>query len=225
MEPTLYAIGAGFEAPFSWLKQQEPDWTWLMLPAVLGEGELSRAALAWILAFRSEPVTDMEGFDATLPGWSWAPGTAAWVEPTSWAMLSLARMGAERSRQEAGRRLLLDRQGKDGGWNYGNPRVLGQDLRSVPGPTSWAIRALVAVGGAAEVVQAALRFQEVVLKQRGSSSLALVALAADAAGEDPRRYVEALLPRLGDEGAAERLDWTALAVQALDAALRWESHG
>ncbi len=224
MEPTLYAIGAGFEAPSMWLGRQDPDWTWLMLPAVLGEGELARAALAWTLAFYSEPVSDMEGFDATIPGWSWAPGTAAWVEPTAWAMLSLARFGEGKERVEVGRRLLLDRQGSDGGWNYGNPRVLGQELRSVPGPTSWAIRALVAVGGAAVTVKSALAFQEVVLKQPGSSSLALVALAADAAGEDPRRYVEALLPRLGEEGAAQRLDWTALAIQALDASLRWE-HG
>jgi hypothetical protein len=47
--------------------------------------------------------------------------------------------GALPEKIETGVRMILDRQCKDGGWNYGNKRVLGQDLDSYPECTALAL--------------------------------------------------------------------------------------
>ncbi|MES2524086.1 MAG: prenyltransferase/squalene oxidase repeat-containing protein [Gemmatimonadota bacterium] len=83
--------------------------------------------------------------DATLDGFGWARGTFAWVEPTAMAMLALARQDSFadlKERVSVGARLLADRQSPDGGWNYGNKRVLGYDLPGYPDTTCWALLGL-----------------------------------------------------------------------------------
>jgi hypothetical protein len=86
--------------------------------------------------------------DFSLRGWSWTPGTASWVEPTSCALLAFRHIpqelhprGAERRRRLA-ERMLFDRMCPGGGWNSGNPLVYG--AAGVPriGPTVWALLAL-----------------------------------------------------------------------------------
>lgn len=83
--------------------------------------------------------------DRSLRGWPWTPGAAGWIEPTVHAVRALefsrARYpgGALQERIETGVRMILDRQCKDGGWNYGNKRVLGQDLDSYPECTALAL--------------------------------------------------------------------------------------
>jgi len=83
--------------------------------------------------------------DNTLDGWPWAEGTANWVEPTAHVLraLRLSLPGASsdllRQRIEMGERYLLDRRCKDGGWNYGNRRVLDEDLPSFPECTALAL--------------------------------------------------------------------------------------
>jgi hypothetical protein len=59
-------------------------------------------------------------------------------------------------------RMLLDRRCRDGGWNYGNRRVLGADLPSYPETTALALMALdghaaVAWGAALDQVEHAWR--------------------------------------------------------------------
>ncbi len=91
---------------------------------------------------RKEPVNVL---DTSLAAWPWTEGTAAWIEPTVHAVraleLSLPAYGGERLREriELGRRMILDRQCRDGGWNYGNKRVLGEDLESFPECTALAL--------------------------------------------------------------------------------------
>ena len=84
----------------------------------------------------------------SLRGWSWTPGTASWVEPTTYALLAFRHIpkelhprGAERRRRLA-ERMLYDRMCPGGGWNSGNPLVYG--AAGVPriGPTVWALLAL-----------------------------------------------------------------------------------
>ena len=111
------------------------------------------------------------------------------------------------------RRLLLDRRAKDGGWNYGNPRIFGQELPSVPAPTAWALLALQALG---QPLPDALP----VLKERaqeapGSLSLAMAAIATQKLGGDATPLLEPLWERMGTDGLRGRVDWTALAVTAL----------
>lgn len=231
-EPTVLAVAAGEPLPAAWIAALPPQWGLMLLPAVAGAQAPAICApiLAWLLQSRSLPVEDVEGFDATIPGWSWVEGTAAWVEPTAWAVLSLCRcpplpgIGAvdREARAAEGVRLLLDRQCADGGWNYGNPRVLGQELVSAPASTGWAALALIAARQAGHAVppdalaraDAAL---DLALARPGLSSLALAALARRAGGGDAAPFMERLLPRISpEEGAGGRADWTALCAMALD---------
>jgi hypothetical protein len=82
------------------------------------------------------PQTTSYRQDNSLQGWSWLEATFSWVEPTAWAVLALkkairAGIVAEdvgRARIAEAERVLIDRCCRDGGWNYGNANVLGQDL-------------------------------------------------------------------------------------------------
>lgn len=91
--------------------------------------------------------------DLQLRGWPWLEGSSSWIEPTCHAMLSLRRAegvnGGPRltARLDEGRRLLLDRRCRDGGWNYGNRRVRGHDLPSYPQTTALALLTLKRCGG------------------------------------------------------------------------------
>ncbi len=86
--------------------------------------------------------------DADLVGWPWTFGSFSWVEPTSYALLALKtlrgrigfRPGEGRIRE--GERMILDRACVGGGWNYGNYRVLGEDLWPYPDTTALALLAL-----------------------------------------------------------------------------------
>jgi hypothetical protein len=86
--------------------------------------------------------------DISLEAWPWRAGNAAWVEPTSYAMLALRAAGLKVEPQQArerlaqGEKMLLNRRCKDGGWNYGNRRVLETDLESFPETTAAALLAL-----------------------------------------------------------------------------------
>lgn len=74
--------------------------------------------------------------DNSLQGWSWTDATFSWVEPTAWGALALKKAtrvgliadGMSRGRIQEADRLLLDRCGQNGGWNFGNPNVMGQEL-------------------------------------------------------------------------------------------------
>jgi Prenyltransferase and squalene oxidase repeat len=81
-------------------------------------------------------------------GWGWTPGTASWVEPTAFALLTLQRCPEElvprmaRQRLALGEAMLRDRMCPGGGWNCGNPRVYGVAGEALVIPTVWALLAL-----------------------------------------------------------------------------------
>jgi hypothetical protein len=99
----------------------------------------------WMLSVCSKPLPRggaME-HDTTLVAWPWVVGTHAWVEPTALGVLALKAAGHSRHpRTREAVRLLLDRQLPSGGCNYGNTRVLGQQLRPHLLPTGLAMLAL-----------------------------------------------------------------------------------
>jgi len=87
-------------------------------------------------------------FDPSLSGWPWEVGASSWVEPTAHALMAL-RCAAKSGRRpdlapriSLTERMLLDRRCRDGGWNFGNRRVLGADLPSYPETTALALMAL-----------------------------------------------------------------------------------
>jgi hypothetical protein len=99
------------------------------------------------------------GHDSSLAGWPWVAGTHSWLEPTALAILALCREGQrDHPRVSAGIELILDREIKAGGWNYGNKVVFGHDLRPQPGPTGVVLLALAARGEQSTAVARALSY-------------------------------------------------------------------
>jgi hypothetical protein len=141
----------------------EPHWATSLVVTLYGAMGIHDAALErgtrWLLASRGAETRAVARlaqwlsprtveFDATLSGWPWQTGTSSWVEPTAHALMALGRVkgcvgtvGIE-ERIGMGKRMLLDRRCHDGGWNYGNRRVLGADLPSQPETTALALMAL-----------------------------------------------------------------------------------
>jgi hypothetical protein len=104
----------------------------------------------WIasLLVRLSLVRKTVELDPFLSGWSWTPGAFSWVEPTSYSLIALKKLKRslpgtnceERIRQ--GEMLIYDRMCENGGWNYGNSRVLGEALWPYPDVTAVALIAL-----------------------------------------------------------------------------------
>jgi hypothetical protein len=104
----------------------------------------------WIgtLLFRLSLISKTVELDPYLSGWSWTPGAFSWVEPTSYSLMALKKLRPslfgtnyeERIRQ--GEMLIYDRMCENGGWNYGNSRVLGEALWPYPDVTAVALIAL-----------------------------------------------------------------------------------
>jgi hypothetical protein len=88
------------------------------------------------------------GVDTGHEGWSWFPGTSAWVAPTSLTILALEKVERRAprlplaERLESGRRFLWSRMCGDGGWNHGASRELGYPADSYPETTGLALLAL-----------------------------------------------------------------------------------
>jgi hypothetical protein len=118
-------------------------------------------AVKWILAeegmkpgwltsllFRLSLVRKTVELDPYLSGWSWTPGAFSWVEPTSYSLMALKKstplVGGTNvhARIKQGEALLYDRMCENGGWNYGNSKVLGEALWPYPDVTALALIAL-----------------------------------------------------------------------------------
>jgi hypothetical protein len=130
----------------------------LLPPERLGESAHQRA-IRWLLnttGLESTPVYRLREWllgnsrpaDQEFPGWPWIPGTAAWVGPTSLAILALEkearrRPSAEISRRiSEGRHFLLTRMCSEGGWNHGSNHALGYASHPYPETTGMALAAL-----------------------------------------------------------------------------------
>jgi hypothetical protein len=86
--------------------------------------------------------------DPSFKAWPWRPGNASWIEPTAHALVALkkasgaAKSKGLRARIESGEKMILERRCSDGGWNYGNRKVLGTELPSYPETTALALLGL-----------------------------------------------------------------------------------
>ena len=213
------ACAAGLEPPNDWLETADLEWSVLLAPAAFSLTAAAKGLrdkwLQQVLDLRGEDVPDMEHLDGKIPGWSWYPKTFSWLEPTAFAVISLTRNGkGEAERAQDGLRLIRDRVCVDGGWNYGNRVVLGQDLLSYTHSTAWA---LLAIPRGDELVPAGLKRLEDVFKYPSALSLSVGALAVAHHGGDVTRWVEELLRRQAPDGSfgLGRVDRTALAAVVL----------
>jgi hypothetical protein len=95
----------------------------------------------WLLGGKSD-------YEEQPDGWTWYPGTAAWVIPTSLSVLALQKVYRRqpssdiKKRVESGQAFLLSRTCRDGGWNHGASHALGYQTVSYPETTGIALLAL-----------------------------------------------------------------------------------
>lgn len=86
--------------------------------------------------------------DPAHPGWPWRGGNSSWIEPTAHTLIALKRAQNVvrdrrlRDRVREGEQMVLSRQCRDGGWNYGNRTALGMELPSYPETTALGLLAL-----------------------------------------------------------------------------------
>jgi len=83
------------------------------------------------------------GHDTSIQGWPWIGNTHSWVEPTALSLTALQTAGyGNHERAQEATRMLMDRQLNNGGWNYGNTLVFGQELYPMPENTGMVLAAL-----------------------------------------------------------------------------------
>jgi hypothetical protein len=129
----------------------------LIPPEYLGVS-VHRGAIRWLLDTTGEESTWLYRTrqfllgnptppDQRAPGWPWNPGTAAWVAPTSVALLALKKDQqvapvALQPRIAGGHEFLLNRMCRGGGWNHGSANALGYPADPYPETTGMALAAL-----------------------------------------------------------------------------------
>jgi hypothetical protein len=171
-------------------------WGVLALTEDEAAADAVRRGATWLMAVTTlrvegdglqREVREKFAIDPNLRGWPWLPGEASWVEPTSLAMLALTApsvtSGAQK-RLDEGARYLVDRRCHGGGWNFGNPVMLGGQLPPRAHPTAWALLALARV--APDVIRpedlAALRVE--MRRDGGALALAWGLLTLRVLGQD-----------------------------------------
>jgi hypothetical protein len=124
--------------------------------------------------------------DPSLKGWPWMTGTYAWIDPTALGMIALKATGqGSHPRVLEARRLILDRQCLQGGWNYGNRLVYGAELRPMPENTGLALDALAGLTGKAGLEPSLNYLQSRVQGLRTPIALTFSLLGLSAWGERP----------------------------------------
>jgi len=105
--------------------------------------------LGWFasLLYRFAPERMPVQLNPDLSAWSWSQGAFSWVEPTAYTLMALKRLkpsdaGSASERINEAERLIYDRMCEGGGWNYGNSKAFGVQLRPYPETTALALIAL-----------------------------------------------------------------------------------
>jgi hypothetical protein len=175
--------------------------TLLLPPAILGNGVDRKRAADWVVAqtgaesgwvyrlrlwMLGSKVEDSLQFD----GWPWYPGAAAWVAPTAISILALEKYARQaggsqfNGRIEQGRKFLLARRCRDGGWNHGSTVALGYDTDSYPEATGLALLALHGVQGD-EISVGIARGEQHLADCRSSEAVNWLRLGLMAHGREP----------------------------------------
>lgn len=145
----------------------ESGWmtAWAVMALTSTDAEPAQRGVKWLLDSAGVRITDpteiervrnVLKIDATITGWSWQPGDAAWIFPTALSLLALHRMHVgEHPRVREGIQYLLDRAIATGGWNIGNPFMVTGTLPPTVENTSLALLALRAFEIENEITQRA----------------------------------------------------------------------
>ncbi|GBD08644.1 hypothetical protein HRbin22_00885 [Candidatus Thermoflexus japonica] len=169
------------------------------------------------------------GIDPSLRGWPWRPGEASWAEPTALTLLAVhaaAAIEAYRDRVEEAVRYLIDRRCQGGGWNFGNPFMLGAYLPPRPHPTAWVLLALKALAPDAIRSEDREALRAEMHRDGGAMALALGQMALTALGAEDEEARERLRALQGPDGSWGQNPYvTALAVLAFRGGWPWLRRG
>jgi hypothetical protein len=144
--------------------------------------------------------------DPALRGWPWHTNSASWCEPTATALLALRQLSTRmdtngaNERVAEGERLLWDRVCVEGGWNYGNRRVLGEALDPYPDTTALVLMALQGSPRRDDLARSFAALDRLLAASASSLALALGALAHELHGRDPEPLRRALAERIERRG-------------------------
>lgn len=175
------------------------------------------------------PPSDSTRQDNSLQGWPWVADTFSWVEPTAWCVIALKRWTrlrptlAAAARIEEAERLLLDRACAKGGWNYGNPVVLGRALPAYIPTTALGLLALRGRATEPAVRRALDALSTRRLEERGALALSLARIALTVHGADATGVDEAMSDAWARERFLDNLMAAALALYALAAGERYDA--
>jgi prenyltransferase/squalene oxidase-like repeat protein len=176
------------------------------LLSVIGDSDQAQAALRSVSAsFGRMPKSWMSrlgewlGYhpynrvNSDLGGWSWTPGTAIWVEPTSYAILFLKKATSENQEHNVNpmvaeaESMIYDRVCQNGGWNYGNAVVLGEELRPYALTTALALIALQDRPPRSEIQKSLTYLNRAVSSEKSVLSLCFAGLCLDLYAQDWER--------------------------------------
>ena len=142
---------------------REPHWTTALCVTLHGlrgaHDDAFHRGVGWLLEtsgtenglkFRivQKLVPSVVELNPSFKAWPWRPGNSSWIEPTAHALVALKKASSAQSgssirqRIRSGEMMILDRRCSDGGWNYGNRKVLGTELPSYPETTALALLGL-----------------------------------------------------------------------------------
>ncbi len=226
-----------------------PSWVTMLcvlaLDGVAAAEPALRRATDWILQDEAETIDwrtrwhelwhgqEVE-LDWDLRGWPWAVGTFSWVEPTAYALLALKRRRGKQpshrlqARVHEAERMLRDRACTGGGWNYGNRRVLGQDLEPYPDITAIALLSLQDLPADATITQGFDALQRMLQGNHSGLTLALALLAMRAWRRDAGGLPAGLAAARADTdflGQTRTLALAAMASSTLPNPFLLERHG
>ncbi len=148
----------------------ESGWmtAWAVWALAASEATAAQRGVNYLLENSGIRVTDqkqIEGvkkilqIDATITGWAWQQGDAAWIFPTALSLLALKKMNVrDHPRVREGLQYLLDRAISTGGWNIGNPFMVTGSLPPTVENTALALIALRAFDIDDDITQRAQKF-------------------------------------------------------------------
>jgi hypothetical protein len=189
---------------------------WLLGQEGRGYGWLTK------LMFLLLPERKAVQLDPDLIGWPWYPDTFSWIEPTSYSLIALKSRRADlrgrraRARIDEAERMILDRECLGGGWNYGNSRVLDEELWPYPDTTALALIALQDLRDSESVERSLTALEEMVKDRASVLGLSLAILALQLHGRDVSPARSLLAGRVEDEWLPTDTRSLAFAALALD---------
>jgi hypothetical protein len=197
----------------------------------LGMDALAARLIGGLVALKGQrlPPSDATRQDNSLQGWPWVADTFSWVEPTAWCVIALKRWARIRptldaaARIEEAERLLLDRSCAKGGWNYGNPVILGRALAAYVPTTALGLLALRTRAGEPAVTRALDALSARRLEERSGFALSLARIALTIYRESATDVDQALAEAWQREQYMGNVMSMALALYALAGGDRYDA--